>query len=179
MSIYPPAAGGPQGLYDSSTTAEAVLGMEAAFTTDAGVVYARYCQNKQGASIPAGLVVNYGSSYGGFATDAVGDTANVNNIAGVVCASCATDGFAWVAFRGPVTNAALAATYALSASTRALSVDANARFATMVSSLLAGTSAASATARDAQQRKLGMMSNTTTTVDSGTDSNGTVFILWR
>jgi len=179
MSLYPVPVTGTQGLYDVSASATARLGVEAAFDRSQGLVYARYMQNKAGASVPAGLVVNFGSSHGGFATDAVADTGHYNQIAGVVCASCATDGHAWVAFRGPVTNAALAATYALSASTRMLSIDANARLATMVSTVGGGTVASLAGGRDQQKRALGNLSATTTTVDSGTASNGTVFVLWR
>lgn len=168
MSQYPAAAA--QGLYNASTDELDRLGAEYAFVQDDGVVWARYLQNKQGASVAAGQVVNFGSIPGSFATDAVGDTVQFQQIAGVVLASCTTDGYAWVAFRGPVTNAQLAATYASSASTRMLSVDANGRFATVVST---------ATTADVMERALGLLSNTTATVDSGTGSDGKVILYWR
>ena len=178
MSIYPSAVG--SNLYDvDGTTAKHTVGDVYQFHTDQGVVLARYMRNDQGASVPAGLVVNYGSSNGGFATDAVGDTMQYQQIAGVVCASATTGGHAWVAFRGPVTNAAQAVTMALSAATRMQWVDANGRFSTFTSTIGGGTVAASATARDYQNRAIGMLSASSTTGDSGTASNTPVFILWR
>jgi hypothetical protein len=169
MSIYPVQVTKAD-LYTAHTDRRYPLGAIGTLKVDEGHVYARYMQNKIGASKAAGHWVNYGSSWGVFESDAVGDTHHNKHIAGVMCASATTDGYAWVAFQGPVTNAQLAATLASSASTRGLTIDANGRLATGASTL---------TNQVTNARSLAILSDTAATVDSGDSSDGTVMILWR
>jgi hypothetical protein len=119
--MYPAAAG--QGLYEASTTRKAVLGSMMSFDTDHGVVEAIYVSNNNAASIAAGLAVGEAYDVDGGAYGV--DTAALNNVSaarargvvqGVLCAwvqgtatSLGGAGYAWAAYKGPITNAWLAA----------------------------------------------------------------------
>jgi hypothetical protein len=121
MSRYPAAAAG-QGLYEASTTKKAELGQVAVFEGEHGPVWAEYVQNNNNGSIAAGFPVGYAIDID--APRYAVDSAAVANslgfaIAGVVCASMqgtatsnAATGYAWMAFRGAITNLQLAASLA-------------------------------------------------------------------
>lgn len=126
MPMYPAAAAG-QGLYEASTERKHPLGIRQSFNTDRGVVEAIYVHNNNAASIAVGHAVAPGAVVSISDPYAV-DTAALNNVSaarapgmvyGVICASMqgtATslggEGYAWCAFRGPITNAHFAASYA-------------------------------------------------------------------
>jgi hypothetical protein len=95
-----PTAAVQQAIDATSTSALYSVGTQTVFSTDEGFVHAVYCKNANAASLAAGFVVAHAwdNDGGPFAM----------NVIGVLLASVTTGGFAWVAFRGPVTNALLA-----------------------------------------------------------------------
>ncbi len=118
MSLYPVPAPG-QGLYTASQTQVHELGAVAVFQGDHGPVWAQYVKNNNAASIaagfPVGLALDVDADPWSVDTAAIANSLGVG-IQGVVCASMqgtATSlsgvGYAWMAFRGPVTNLQLAA----------------------------------------------------------------------
>ena len=115
---YPVAAG--QGLYNTSTTKEHELGAIHSFkNSDGTMTLARYASNGAGATLAAGQVVAWEGEEG-----VIGGAAATNTppqlIAGGLAASMATNGYAWVIFRGKQTNASASASTASSSGDRAL-----------------------------------------------------------
>jgi hypothetical protein len=102
MSAYPAAAG--QGLYDASATPKHEPGSVHVFADSVGdPIWARYMTNGYTVSIPAGLQVAHGDTYGEFITVFVSN-GNPAGIAGGLAASCTSGGGAWVVFKGRMTN---------------------------------------------------------------------------